>query len=1001
MKMKLTAAVIAAAALCCIRVQAVEPQKLEFKPAGGGKYIYCNNPEAVDSATLVNSDKPRYIMNNDNLGPGTYYLYLSHYNFIGMENNTDKVSRDMELDVELTPVSGICSYTISRVGFETIKPLAWYENGVKKTGMADWGMFNCCAQAMQRTLAEADGSAVYVYNKHSEIHTVTASETRWLSEFTPNYSVVHYREPVHYQAVLEIKSGTMNVNVCAFKSGDKPGDRSDFRKDAENGIVRYDRTIKGIADTLPQAEAELEYEIDDTDKDGAYLPVISYNQYAPDGIALNEWYTNISPLDDPWAKSAADESGMLAFEYKDKSKLTYYGSKAAEEDKTDIWYFDTHHTDTHAYENQPGAGGRDTYSPNYEITAGNAASGYAVNLGNYGVTYTYKLKITNNGRNDRYFTYAPTTGSRIIVYTDEKDREPGFGLIKKGHDNLVREVMSVVKLPAGQTTEFSVNMILPVNYNGGMKNAFIIRDSAEEIDEEALIENVPERVYVKPINGKYLSEYRDSLPPKTLAAFDGTLDCCEVISCGGFYAVRWCEWDGSPNYYSAAWRLCSNVYILDEDFNVTGHHTFDSFPSGMSFKNDKLYVRTLSALWESENGTDWVISGEEKLPEYEPEYTLGDALDRTEKKIHTISFDKTKSLTDREYELLYNAVKDIRLNRLMPAGGVRRVRPYPAIDGIDIMGWNCDYISLDGGYYGIADENDREFVKNIMNYLYIFSENAPVKELCSDWAAEDIKTAAEYGFLTENMSCMTLGTAQPYKSAISRGAFCNLAVRVLKYIGAEVLPEKTDIEFSDSSWIHEDKIAAEQLAALGVVNGYEDGTFRPQNTITREEAAAILARLLDLYSLNDTEEAEYSDAADIQSWAGEAVGVMSRYRIMNGVDDTHFDPKGTYTGEQSVVTLLRVFNAIADNGHLSLPEMPSGGKYCTVYREGYRNGRIELAVYDTEEDSGFVNDNGVLSMSGSYTNDVKYYFCSGRWVRFESGYERISNNAQAVLWSSK
>ncbi|MGM9936394.1 MAG: S-layer homology domain-containing protein, partial [Candidatus Ornithomonoglobus sp.] len=537
-------------------------------------------------------------------------------------------------------------------------------------------------------------------------------------------------------------------------------------------------------------------------------------------------------------------------------------------------------------------------------TAEDAVSGYAVNLGNYGVTYTYNLKIINNGHKDRYFTYAPTTGSKIIVYTDEKGKEPGYGLVKKGYYSLVREVMSVVKLPAGQTTEFSVNMILPVNYNGGMKNAFIILDKAEEIDFDKLIEDAPEREYVKPINGSYLSEYKDKLPADTLASFDGTLDCYEVINCGDFYAARWCEWDGSPNSYSASWWLCNHVYILDKDFNVTGYHTFANFPNGMSYNNGKVYVRTLTELWESENGTDWVKSSMKWLPEYapepedEPEYTLEEAL--------------------------------------LKLGNV------------------------------------------------------------SAWAFEDMKTAAAYRLIPDDLLGMNTEKAPEFVRGITRGEFCGIAKNVIKYIGTAELPKKTNTEFTDSS-----DTAVCQLAALGVVNGYEDGTFRPENTITREEAAAILSRLLSLYTMNGTAEAAYSDSEDIQDWARESVGIMLRYGIMNGVDDTRFDPKGTYTIEQSVVTLLRAFNAITDNGYLKLPAIPSGGKYCTVYREGYRNGRIELAVYDTEEDSTLVNDNGVLSVSGSYTNDVKYYFSGGRWVQFESGYERISNNAKAVLWSSK
>ena len=72
-----------------------------------------------------------------------------------------------------------------------------------------------------------------------------------------------------------------------------------------------------------------------------------------------------------------------------------------------------------------------------------------------------------------------------------------------------------------------------------------------------------------------------------------------------------------------------------------------------------------------------------------------------------------------------------------------------------------------------------------------------------------------------------------------------------------------------------------------------------------------------------------------------------------------------------------------------------------VYREGYRNGRIELAVFDTETDSTLLTgENGEVYVSGSYENDVKYYFSCGRWVEFERGYDKISNKSDGVLVAS-
>ena len=161
---------------------------LDFKPVGGGKYIYCNNPEAIDSNTLMNSDKPRYVMNNDNLGPGKYYIYISHYNYIAMDSGGEHVSKDMELDVELTPVGGECEYTISSTGFETANAYAYYDdnNNIVKKEPA-WGLFGCCAAAMNKSIIDLDGENYYPWDGENKLTAVKASQTRWLSEFIPNF----------------------------------------------------------------------------------------------------------------------------------------------------------------------------------------------------------------------------------------------------------------------------------------------------------------------------------------------------------------------------------------------------------------------------------------------------------------------------------------------------------------------------------------------------------------------------------------------------------------------------------------------------------------------------------------------------------------------------------------------------------------------------------------------------------------------------------------------
>lgn len=63
----------------------------------------------------------------------------------------------------------------------------------------------------------------------------------------------------------------MNFNVAAFKTGDELKDRSSFDPNAKFGKYSYTRTEKGIADSLPKVNVDLEYTIDNTYKDGEYI----------------------------------------------------------------------------------------------------------------------------------------------------------------------------------------------------------------------------------------------------------------------------------------------------------------------------------------------------------------------------------------------------------------------------------------------------------------------------------------------------------------------------------------------------------------------------------------------------------------------------------------------------------------------------------------------------------------------------------------------------------
>ena len=169
----------------------------------------------------------------------------------------------------------------------------------------------------------------------------------------------------------------------------------------------------------------------------------------------------------------------------------------------------------------------------------------------------------------------------------------------------------------------------------------------------------------------------------------------------------------------------------------------------------------------------------------------------------------------------------------------------------------------------------------------------------SAWAKPEVEEARQHS--------LTLGGFHYPRLDITRVDFCELAVNL--YSKMSSVPENIpDEAFSDCE---DENVAV--AAALGIVTGYEDGTFRPYAFITREEAAAMLDRLYK--SLGGTETAEgskqYADDAQFGNWSRDSIYTMQNIGIMKGEENNEFHPDGGYTGEQAIVTIERMYNQLA------------------------------------------------------------------------------------------
>lgn len=95
--------------------------------------------------------------------------------------------------------------------------------------------------------------------------------------------------------------------------------------------------------------------------------------------------------------------------------------------------------------------------------------------------------------------------------------------------------------------------------------------------------------------------------------------------------------------------------------------------------------------------------------------------------------------------------------------------------------------------------------------------------------------------------------------------------------------------------------------AAGMISGYPDGTVRPNATISRQEAVAMFARVLSLDTAN-APEADFTDMDAVGDWAKDAVNAMAAKGYVNG-DNGQFRPQSGITRAE----VITIFNNIFDD----------------------------------------------------------------------------------------
>ena len=157
-------------------------------------------------------------------------------------------------------------------------------------------------------------------------------------------------------------------------------------------------------------------------------------------------------------------------------------------------------------------------------------------------------------------------------------------------------------------------------------------------------------------------------------------------------------------------------------------------------------------------------------------------------------------------------------------------------------------------------------------------------------------------------------------------------------------------DVSPSDWFYGDIARAR---AAGYITGFPDGTMRPDSPISREQAATIIMYINNLEA-NTGAANGFTDAAAM-IWSKGAIGAVAEADIMNGYPDGSFGPQKLITRAEAVVSLDRAIN----------------------YEPG--PGPVPGSVTPPAPD---VNRDDVSNTVSGMTTAMEYNFDSGSWAAY-------------------
>jgi pectate lyase len=190
------------------------------------------------------------------------------------------------------------------------------------------------------------------------------------------------------------------------------------------------------------------------------------------------------------------------------------------------------------------------------------------------------------------------------------------------------------------------------------------------------------------------------------------------------------------------------------------------------------------------------------------------------------------------------------------------------------------------------------------NSIYTVLENSRTfTDLAGHWAKTDVEILASK-LIVNGMSASQYAPDQ----FITRAEFAALLVRAL---GLDEVEASGFSDVADTDWFS-GAVGAAQKAKL--IDGFEDGSFRPNATISREQMAAMIVRAMSLGGKEIQADVQvlgkFADRSSISGWSKAAAAQALTAGIIQGTTDSAFAPQENATRAQAAVLLKRTLQAL-------------------------------------------------------------------------------------------